>query len=379
MRIVVHGGEAASLILFRCDLMRELRGAGHDITAVAPAIPQAIVEQLAAIGVKTVSTRLARTSIDPFGDLRSLVHLVRQLRAVRPHLILSYTIKPIIYGTIGAWIVGVHRRAALVTGRGYAFSEQASRLVKLLTRILYRFALGRAHIVIFQNPDDQRYFVETDLVEPKKCHLVSGSGVNLQHFRHAPQPEQLSFLLAARLLRAKGIPDYIEAARIVKRRCPNIAFQLLGPRDPSPDRVPDDLIESAIAEGVIVYHGETKDVRPYLEMCSVFVLPSYYGEGVPRSVLEALAMGRPAIVSDSPGCRETVVDGSTGILVPARDPAKLATAMLRFVNDPSLATRMGDAAHKFVSERFDVHLVNRQMLAALGLCGDALPQKQLDM
>ena len=379
MRIVVHGGEAASLILFRYDLMNALRGAGHDVIAAAPAIPPEIVQELKLIGVESISTRFVRASIDPVSDLRSLTGLVRQLRDVKPHLILSYTIKPIIYGTIGAWIAGVPQRAVLVTGRGYTLSEQANKLFQLLTRTLYKFALGRAHTVMFQNPDDLGYFVENKLVEPQKCHVVNGSGVNLQRFQRAPFPERPSFLLIARLLRAKGITDFIVAARIVKEKHPDIVFQLLGPRDPSPDRVSDDLLTSATAAGLIVYHGETKDVRPYIESCSVLVLPSYYGEGIPRSVLEALAMGRPTIVADLPGCRETVVDGKTGFLVPPRDPATLAKAMLRFVHEPELVARMGDAAHSFVAEKFDVHLVNRQMLVALRLSPVASPPKEPDI
>jgi glycosyltransferase involved in cell wall biosynthesis len=268
---------------------------------------------------------------------------------------------------MAAWLARVPSRAALITGRGYSLLSTTHWLIRFSTRVLYKISLLCCNTVIFQNHDDLHYFVKTKLVPVGKAHVVNGSGVNLRDFQPVPLPGRPSFLLIARLLRSKGIIEYFEAARSIKSKWPDVEFHLVGPRDPSPDAIPETVLEAALSDGIVKYHGATTDVRPYLEKCSIYVLPSYYGEGVPRSVLEALAMGRPAIVADTPGCRDTVVDGRTGFLVPPRDGAALAAAMSRFIDQPHLADKLGNAARDFVASHFGVDLVNEQMFAALGV------------
>ena len=212
--------------------------------------------------------------------------------------------------------------------------------------------------------------IEGERLLPSAAALVRvpGSGVNLVEFPEAALPAGPPvFLMIARLLREKGVLEYVEAARTLKRTYPALRFQLLGPLDPNPSGLSAQQIEGWVQEGVIEYLGETRDVRPYLRRCSVFVLPSYYREGIPRTILEALATGRAVVTSDRPGCADTVEHGVNGWLVSPRDPAALAEALAGFQVDAGLAGRMGAASRRRAESRFSVDFVNRQLLTELGL------------
>uniref|UniRef100_UPI0025E396F7 sugar transferase n=1 Tax=Deinococcus sp. TaxID=47478 RepID=UPI0025E396F7 len=311
---------------------------------------------------------LERTGLSLRRDGRDLLALRTRLHALQPDLVLAYTIKPVVYGLIAARAAGVKRRYALVTGLGYSFqgAGMRRRLLSALTAGLYRTALHGARRVIFQNPDDWALFVERKLVTVAQTALVNGSGVDLNQFAPVPLPEAPVFLLIARLLRDKGISEYVEAARQVRARHPQARFQLVGPLDPSPDSYTQADLDAWQAEGVIEYLGELRDVRPALAECRIYVLPSYR-EGTPRTVLEAMALGRPVITTDAPGCRETVTEGVNGFLVPVGDAGALADRMDALIGDPALAARMGAAGLALARQKYDVELVNRSMLVALEL------------
>ena len=204
--------------------------------------------------------------------------------------------------------------------------------------------------------------------DTSKIVMVAGSGVDLDHYTRSKLPiGPPVFLLIARLLRDKGIVEYVEAARIVRKQFPHAQFKLLGHFEPGANGITQAQIESWVAEGVIDFLGQTHDVRPYLSECTAFVLPSYYREGIPRSILEALATGRAIITADSPGCRDTVEDGVNGYIVNRRDPQGLAEAILKLANDPATAAAMGRKSFEMARNRFDVHVVNRLLLARMGL------------
>jgi glycosyltransferase involved in cell wall biosynthesis len=240
---------------------------------------------------------------------------------------------------------------------------------KALTRVvsfLYRISFLRAEGVIFQNGDNLQLFVSKGLVPAERCHVVDGSGVELSHFGQCDLPSgPPTFLLIARLLGEKGLREYVSAARVVKMVHPEARFELLGAEDSSPDRIPLREVMAWHAEGVIDYKGETPDVRPFIAACHVCVLPSYH-EGVPRSVLEAMAMGRPILTTDVPGCRETVREGVNGFLVPSVDSRMLANRMLWFIENRNEWQRMGKASRALCEERFDVHAVNKEILRITG-------------
>lgn len=373
MRIVVIGVYAASMVTFRGDMLREMAERGHDVLAVAPEDDAEVRATLAAMGVRYQAVPMRRAGMSPLQDLRTLAWLARIIRRFRADCVLSYAAKPVIYGSLAARLMRVPHRAAMITGMGSALGGGAMdggrkrRLLATLTRELYRVALRGVHTLFFQNPDDVASFRAHGLVPgSSRTVLIGGSGVNLETFAAAPWPQgPVCFLMMGRLIRDKGVREYVEAARRVRAIAPGTSIRLLGDLDTNPTAITAEELTGWTQEGVIDYLGSTDDVRPYLAETHVYVLPSY-GEGMPRSVLEAMATGRPVIVTDVPGCRETVVDGWNGRLVPVRDPGALAHAMLDLLARPDDLAEMGRRSRDMAEERFDVRTVNRTILTALG-------------
>ena len=376
-KVLLLASCARSLVNFRGPLVRALVDAGCRVVGCGPeddpldAGPE-VARGLAALGVPYRRIPMARTGLNLLSDLRTLLAMVGVMRAERPDIVLAYTMKPVIYGGLAARLLRVPRQFAMITGLGYVFGDRPSlarRLVRALSCRLYRLALAGADAVIFFNPDDQAEFVRRQVLRPGQPAVrVDGSGVDTDQFAAAPVPDgPPTFLLAARLLRHKGIGEYAAAAQLLRARWPLARFQLLGWIEPSPASITRVEVEQWQAEGAIDYLGATLDVRPFLRDCTVLVLPSYYREGIPRAVLEALAIGRAVITTDSPGCRETVVDGENGFLVPPRHVAALARAMERFLEEPALAVAMGGRSREIALSRFDVRKVNATMLATLGI------------
>jgi glycosyltransferase involved in cell wall biosynthesis len=293
---------------------------------------------------------------------------VKLMRRVKPDLLFAYMIKPVVYGLIAAKIAGVQRRTAMITGLGYAFTEAPAepfaarakrRAVHLAARGAYALALRFADTVIFQNPDDRDEFAAMGLTRGvARVGLVNGSGVDLRHFAPAPMPDgPITFLMIARLLRDKGVYEYVEAARLVKRAHPAARFVLVGPFDPNPTAVKPAEVEAWVREGVIDYQGAVDDVRPHIAACHVFVLPSYYGEGVPRTVLEAMAMGRPVITTDWRGCRDAIRHLVNGILVPVRSQTSLAAAMTHMIKDEDFRVVASHTNKRRSARTYDARLV----------------------
>jgi len=377
MRVVVIGGWAPSLVKFRGPLLAAMVARGHEVTAMAPepgdaeAGAASVRAQLVALGVRFEPIALDRAGIDPTADIRALRGLVRQLRARGPDLVLGYTIKPVIYGSIAARLAGVPNRAAMITGMGSALTSARTprqRLVAVAARALYRLGLAQCQVVIFQNPDDRDDLARLGALPRRaKTPIVRGSGVDLAHYAASPLPPGPPvFLFLGRLLRDKGIAEYVAAARLVRARHPPARFQIAGWLDPNPQSLTRRDLDDVVADGTIEYLGASEDVRPQLAAAHVLVLPSYR-EGTPRSVLEAMSMNRAVITSDAPGCRETVVDGDSGLVVPVRNAPALAAAMIRLIASPALLTRLAAAGHARAAELYDAHKVAGAMLAALGL------------
>jgi len=361
-----------SLIKFRGSLIDALLDAGKDVHVAVPDLlwGSDIALALADKGVQVHIIPLQRNGLNPVRDLRCLLCLCLLMWRLRPQFVLSYTAKPVIYSSLAAWFMGINNRFALVTGLGYAFTGDASgkrALLRYLVQHLYRFALKRTHGVFFQNPDDQALFRELRLL-PKSVpsSIVNGSGVDIAEYSVAPLPDTHSFLLIGRLLGDKGVREYAEAAEFVKTRYPDAVFRLVGWVDDNPEAIAEDELHHWIDSGTLEYLGKLKDVRPAVSKCRVYVLPSYR-EGTPRSVLEAMAMGRAVITTDAPGCRETVVDGDNGFLVPVKDVDALAAAMIKMIENPDLVARMGERSRCIAETKYDVHRVNASMLAGMGI------------
>jgi glycosyltransferase involved in cell wall biosynthesis len=373
-RVLVLAGYGPSLLNFRGDLIRAMKGSGADIWCAAPDIDDEISRQLTDIGVRHESLPLARNRIGPLGDLLYWRRVRELCKRVAPTLIFAYTVKPVIFGLTAARSARVSQRYALITGLGYVFtgSSLRRRVIRWVVCRLYRWALKDASVVFFQNRDDLELFTESVLVPGRRTEVVDGSGIDLARFSPMPlRASPLVFLMIARLLNDKGIREYVAAARRIRMHAPEVRFVLVGPTDPSPDAIALKEVEEWQREGVCEYRGGVADVRPAIAEASVYVLPSYR-EGMPRTVLEAMAMGRPVITTDVPGCRETVTDGVNGFLVQARDCESLVTAMMRFVEHPGIILQMGAESRRIASERFDVRKVNAQMLRAMGFSSERL-------
>lgn len=304
---------------------------------------------------------VARTSMSIAGLLTTFFGVRRMIRRIEPDVIIAYTIKPVVLGALA------NRRArfvAVITGLGFAFTAGFGwkrRIARVAAILLYRTALRKADIVLFQNPDDRADLRSHGALPCKSAvGLLSGSGVEIDRFAPSPLPSACSFLMASRLLGDKGVREFGAAAAIVKRDLPECDIALAGFFDSSPDSLDPAELDRMVAAGVR-YLGHLDDVRPAIAQCSVYVLPSYR-EGTPRSVLEAMAMGRAIITSDAPGCRETVVHGVNGLLVPSRDSAALVAAMKQLAHDPALVRQMGLQSRRMAEERFDVRHVNEAIL-----------------
>lgn len=376
--ILVNGSLAPSIFNLRGPLIRELVSRGHTVYASAPDIASGDAERIASLGAIPTPVPLERTSLGIVADIRYFLTLRRLMRELSPDRVLNYTVKPNIWGSLAARLAGIHA-VSMVTGLGYVFAESRTwkqRLTKLVARVLYGLAINSNRAVLFQNPDDVRdYAAAISSLDLRKVKMTNGSGVDLVTFSPAPLPEQAVFLMIARFLGAKGIREYGAACATLKAACPEAECLLVGMADSGPDGVPEAEV-MAMCSGVIEYLGPLFDVRESIARASVLVLPSYR-EGTPRSTLEAMAMARPVITTDVPGCRETVVDGVNGRLVPVRDVDALAAAMIELARAPQLRAAMGAKSREIAETRFDVDKVNDAIIDALDLAHEPPPQAAL--
>ncbi|WP_417559369.1 glycosyltransferase family 4 protein [Marinomonas sp.] len=366
-KAIVVGVEPISLINFRGALIKDMMKSGKEILTVSLPLTNALQEQFDEVGISHQSIYFQRTGLNPVEDFKSLIALLGLFKKERPDFILAYTIKPVIWGGIAARFSKVPFYA-LVTGLGFAFQGESFRR-KLLTKLvsfLYGVALSHANKVIFQNEDNRRLFVERRIVPFDKTEVVNGSGVDISRFDLSTLhslDNGVRFLCIARLLGEKGLREYARAAAIVKMQYPNSQFVLVGPEDTSPDGI---LISEVKSWDGIDYQDSTNDVRPFIGKAHVYVLPSYH-EGLPRSTIEAMSMGRAVITTDAVGCKDTVDEGVNGFKIPVKNVALLVEKMIWFIEHPDQIQPMGLASRKMVEEKFDVHKVNARMLEIMGL------------
>ncbi len=370
MKILIIGGYGPSLINFRGPLLRALVAAGHEVYAAAPQDGIDIASPLEDIGVQYIPVPINRTGMNPLHDGRTLIKLWKTAKQVNPDRVLCYTIKPVIYGSMAARMAGVKNVYSMITGLGYAFGKTSGRrgLLFKLVKQLYRISLALNTAVMFQNPDDMNLFKELGIISKgQKTVITNGSGIDLEHFGLKPPKTEkpATFLCLSRLLREKGVREFAEASMQLKKEFPEVRFRLVGPHDHGPDSISDSELKSWQNAGVDC-PGGVSDVRPEMAAASVYVLPSYR-EGTPRSVLEALSMGRPVVTTDAPGCRETVIPDKNGYLVPIRDVQALAEAMKNFIKEPGLIAEMGHESRVLAEEKYDVNKVNKTIMDTMSL------------
>jgi glycosyltransferase involved in cell wall biosynthesis len=365
-KILINASLASSLHNFRGPLIRDLLADGFEVHVSAPAfrpLDRSLVEGL---GAQVHELPLSRAGLGIFGDLKYLLSMVQLVSKLQPDRILNYTIKPNIWGSLAARLATIPA-ASMITGLGFAFAPpkgQLQALVQFIARSLYRLALVRNKVVFFQNPDDLADFRKAGILPASaRICMINGSGVDLDYYIPKPLPDAAIFLMIARLLGAKGIREFASACGKVRSAYPEARFILVGPSDEGPDGISVEEVESLCA-GTIEYRGSLEDVRPAIAEASVYVLPSYR-EGTPRSSLEAMAIGRPVITTDAPGCRATVVDGENGLLVPVADADALALAMEKLAGDADLRRSMAARSLEIARSRFNVKIVNDAIIREL--------------
>lgn len=365
-KFLLIGGFASSLINFRGPLLRRLVQ-DFEVYAAAPFIDDDTQRKVEAIGAICISTQFDRTGLNPVNDIKAYFQFRAVLKALNPDYVLAYTIKPVIFGLRAAKFRGA-KRYALITGKGSGFEAKnfVGQLIKLVVKELYTSTLKSVDGVVFQNDEDKGFFErERILSKDVKSVVIKGTGVDLDHYRsHGKTSDgtKVKFLFIARLIKEKGIPELLTATKILRETYNNFEVQLLGWFDPNPGGVSKAEIEQMHDSGLVNYLGTTDDIRPYMDAADVFVLPSYYNEGLPRTIQEAMAMKKPIITTNHPGCKETVEEGRNGFLIPIKDATQLAKAMKYFLDNPSEIEKMGMESYKMAQDRFDVHKINEQLI-----------------
>ena len=375
MVIIIIGTVASSFYGFRADLIRTLVKKGYQIYAFTSECNAEDLKKIECLGATPVPYALNRGGLNPLADIMATYQLSKKIKAINPAMVFSYFSKPVIFGTIAAKLAKVPKIIGMLEGLGYTFTQQPeglgkkTELIKKVQVLLYKFALPQLDKLIFLNPDDPKDLLEQHAIKVKKVEILGGIGLNLKNYVYLDKyPVEISFIFIARLLAEKGIHDYIQAAKIIKNKYPNIKFTVLGAIDKEAlGALTESELEGFIASGIIEYPGHVNNVSEWIQNASVFVLPSYYREGVPRSTQEAMAIGRPIITTDVPGCRETVVNGVNGFLVPKWNPEALAEKMIYFIEHPEQVKKMGNESYKIAVDKFDAEKVNQRLMNILGL------------
>lgn len=394
MKVLVLTADANTLIYHRGDLIRDFAAHGCDIvTAAAEDYPhvQAFVANL---GGRHRAIRMERSKIKPLKDLVTMWDMWRLFRSEKPDALFAYTIKSVVYGCVIARLAGVRRIYALLPGLGFTFVKPVTlkqKIVSFVSEMLHRHALKRADVIFMQNRDDEKLLGSMGMLPPGvPVHVTAGSGVNTEEFPHAPLDHdaditagRIRFVLVSRLLISKGVRVFAEAARRIKQTHPHAEFHLVGPFDPNPNRVDESEVHQWVAEGTLVHHGMVQNVAALLRTMHVFVLPTWYREGVPHATLEALATGRPVITSHSVGARECVrltaegeeqraqgemlMQGENGFLCQPQNVAAVECAMEWYLTNPDQIAAHGRASRRLACEVFDVRLVNDIIIRAMRL------------
>lgn len=375
MKIIIIGTVASSFYGFRADLIKALLKKEHTVYAFTSDYSAEDIDKIKSLGAIPITYKLNRGGLNPLNDLKSTYLLSKKIKELSPDLVFSYFSKPVIFGTIAAKLAGVPKIIGMIEGLGHTFTDQPdgiSKKTKLIRKIqvsLYKVALPQLDKLIFLNPDDPKDLLDTYSIKIKSSEVLGGIGLNLADYPYSSNyPKDPTFIFIARLIAEKGIHDYIAAAKIVKKSHPEAKFIVLGATDKGGlAALKNSELQALIQERIVEHQGHVDNVSEWIANSSVFVLPSYYREGVPRSTQEAMAIGRAVITTDVPGCRETVIDGVNGFLVEKWNPHAIAEKMVFFIENPKQVEIMGLESCKIAKEKFDAKKVNQRLLAIMNL------------
>ena len=352
--------------IFRKDFIKFLVSQGHVVYAFAIDYTDESREIVKSFGAIPFDYQLNKTGLNPFSDLINTLRLSKSLQIIDPDVVFSFFVKPSIYGTLAAKLVAVPRRICMIEGLGHIHTrtKKGFGFKKLFLQFIHGVLCSVSYFfadkILFLNPNDPIDLSRFAFLNQSNIHILGPIGLDLSAYPYQSinLERPIRFIFIARLLIEKGCFEFLAAARKVKDIYPNAEFLLLGGIDPdNPAALSQQELESVIAENIVTYAGHVSNVSDWIACSHVFVLPSYR-EGFPRSTQEAMAIGRPVITTDVPGCRETVVDGVNGFLVPPWDSDALAEKMLFLIEHPHEIIRMGDESHRIALEKFDVHKIN---------------------
>lgn len=362
MKIMVISPKNKTVFNFRGDLIKEFIKKGHEVVVTGP--NNDFEEDINNLGARLIVVPFVKDNIGIMGDLKYKKQLENVMKAEKPELIFSYTIKPVIYGSLAAKSCKIKRVYPMITGLGRLYTSDSvkTKILRLITKCLYKVAFTGCKKVIFQNYDDMELFIKEKYLPKEKCAKIDGSGVNMTRFERTDLPDEPVFLMVSRIIREKGVFEYLNAAKKVKELHPEARFILLGGFDSSIGAVQKEEIQSYIDNKIIEFPGEVKDVSPILKDVSVFVLPTYYREGIPRTILEAMACGKPVLTTDWVGTKEAVENGRNGFLVPIKDANALAEKMIYMIENYEESRKMGLESYEICKNKFDVNIINKKML-----------------
>ena len=365
MKILVLSSHTPSLFHFRMDMMKAMKKDNNTVIAAAQMSADEWKEEFNKNGIEYEQIFVKRNGINPLSDIHTFISIYKLVKKVKPDRIFVYQAKTVIYGSIAAAMLGIKDIYPLIAGIGSVFLGHGIKnsIIKSILKIQYRVALKKSKNVFFQNEDDKKLFVDSGMVDASKVRLIHGSGVNLEHFKVCELPEQKTILFIGRLVRDKGIYEYLETCKELKRRHPDIRCMLVGPFDTNPSAIEPKMLQEYIDNNIVEYFGEQKDVRKYIVQCTVYVLTSYR-EGTPKSVLEAMAMGRPIITTNAVGCRETVRNGYNGFLVNVKDIEDTVNKTENLLYSTVL-DEFGKNSRRMCEELFDVNKVNDNILTTM--------------
>jgi glycosyltransferase involved in cell wall biosynthesis len=376
VNVVIIGTVASSFYGFRADLIRKLLKNGHQVYAFTSEYMAEDLKKIEKLGATPITYTLNRGGLNPLADMIATYQLSKKIKAINPDLVFSYFSKPVIFGSLAAKLANTPRVVGMLEGLGYTFTEQPeglskkTQLIKKIQVFLYKIALPQLDQLIFLNPDDPKDLLEKYAINVKNVEVLGGIGLNLQDYPYQPLTNihlPLKFLFIGRLLKEKGIHEFVQAAKLVKKIYPDTEFTVLGAIDHhNLGALQQTELDTLISSNIIQYPGHVNNIKDWIADSHVFVLPSYR-EGVPRSTQEAMAIGRVIITTDVPGCRETVINTKNGFIVPKWNPEALAEKMIYFIEHPEQTQVMGAESYKIAVEKFDAEKVNQRLVNILGL------------
>lgn len=372
-KIIILNNTAQNILGFRKHLVQFLLAQDYQVYAMATDFTDQTKKEVKILGAMPIDYTFARGGLNPFADLKNMKRLEKIFKQIQPDVLLSCFSKPVIFGTLAAKNAKVPKIIAMLEGLGYTFTEQPegqslkAKLIKQIQVFLYKLALPKTDTIIFLNPDDPKDLLDKYHIKVKKREILGAIGLNLDEYQFSNAPtNSISFIFVARLLREKGIFEYLKAAKIVKTKYPSAIFRVIGNFDTeNPGALKQDELKYYIDNNIVEYPGFVDNVNEWITMSSIFVLPSYYREGVPRSTQEAMAIGRAVITTDVPGCRETVVNGENGFLIPKWNIPILVESMEYFIENPNEVIRMGKKSYKIALEKFNGEKVNEKLLSII--------------